>query len=616
MITLKTDPNSKIIELGGGANPLVRPNVDVRMCYDQAGNPTVDFTADFDDILPIQSNEWDAVFSRFVLEHLSWRKVRQFLSEVFRILKPGGKAVLVTANTEAQIRWIEKQDFKSFGEEFDRFSCILFGDNDYPENTHRNYLSPEIVFVLLQDAGFYSIVTRPYGDVQTDMIIEAVKPSGGDVNETPNLNDLVNNKPDLVDIKAKFEKSFFGPREPAKILTTPTMTREEMFDKHYFNGGGKVGGYAREGYWDYPVHEITAQHVLARKPTSVLELGAARGYILKRIEDTGIRCAGLEISKHCYLTRVCDTVFNWDICKFPWATKDWAFDLCYSIAVLEHIPEEYIDDVIKEMKRVSDRGLHGIDFGEKDDGFDKTHTLLRSKEWWIDLFKKHDYPCEVVNKEELEKGNFPAHVLQGDGKVKLNLGSFSTMYHHGWINMDIHDLNGFAQQNGYRFQQHDLRNGIPYQTGTVDLIMLCHSLEHFSYEDGLKLLRECRRVIKPTGCVRIIVPNTALLNQLYLSEGPSSLFVQSHGVTSLGDYDEINDGCAALPTLAGKLWSLLHSGHSAAYDYETLAEVAKNAGFNPYYAKFREGVNKQILRESLDVLPCLSLYTDLLPKVV
>ena len=81
------------------------------------------------------------------------------------------------------------------------------------------------------------------------------------------------------------------------------ISPENAFDKDYFNGGKKVGGYAREGYRDFPVHWVTANKVMSLNPKSVLELGCARGYILKKIQDEGVPIGGLEVSKHCYLTR-------------------------------------------------------------------------------------------------------------------------------------------------------------------------------------------------------------------------------------------------------------------------------------------------------------------------
>lgn len=617
-ITLRSKPTDKLIELGGGATPLIRPNVDIRPCSDAQGNPTVDFIANFEEPLPIKSEEFDGVFCQFVIEHLSWRKVPGFLKEVFRILKPGGKVVFVTANTPAQIKFIQ-ENTSGWDEKnpFESFSCILFGDQDYPDNTHRNFMSPVIIKELLHEAGFSSYDVHPYGSRETDMVVEAVRR----VEDTLQVD-----KP-----KESYQDSFremLKSPSSTQITTHPTQKPEELFDKHYFNGGGKVGGYALPGLWDFPCHEITASHVLARKPESVLELGCARGYILKRLQDANVAASGLEISKHCYLTMVAEEITLWDMCKTPWpvsvgnkadlvAQGDGAFrtipkiDLCFSIATLEHIPESVLPDVIKEMVRTCKRGLHGIDFGAKDDGFDKTHCTLKPKEWWEDKFAKYapGWPVEILNKEDLERGEFPPEVLAGDGKVKLNIGSFTTMHHHGWINIDVHDLAPFAQQYRYNYQRCDVRRGLPYPTQGVDLIMSNHFLEHLTYEEGLAFLKECRRVLKPTtGAMRIVVPDAALLVSYYAS----SNFEES-GLESLKQLDEINEGCAASPTPLGKLWSLLHAGHQAAYDEETLCHLLEQAGFTSVRSHFRElAVRgfKQIKQETLDTLPSLSLFIN------
>lgn len=161
--------SSKVIELGGGAVPEFRPNVDVRICFDANGQRVVDFTADFDQPLPIQSNEWDGVFSKYAIEHISWRKVSGFVSEVHRILKPRGFAIVVTANGEAQMRWALKQDWD------ERVSQCLAGDQDYSDNTHKVFFNPAWITRLFRTAGFSSVFVIPFGELGTDMIVEARK---------------------------------------------------------------------------------------------------------------------------------------------------------------------------------------------------------------------------------------------------------------------------------------------------------------------------------------------------------------------------------------------------------------------------------------------------------
>ncbi len=664
-ISLRRRPEDKLIELGGGANPILKPRcqggtdicVDIRAATDAAGNPTVDFTCNFDEPLPIGSAEFDGVFNQFVLEHLNWRKVRQFINETFRILKPGGRCVCITANTEAQIEYIKKHPEGWDGkDDFDSFSCVLFGDLDYAENSHKNYLNPTIVYKLFTAAGYSNLLLSPYGAAGTDMLIQAVKPAtikAADVVDMVNklesqqktevpLSDLGKdhgiiskstenqvvfpNNPDtgtnqgVVTVQVPAEKS-----QTEKMMAT-AEGRQEVFSKSYFNGGGVHGGYLREGYWDYPVHAVTANHILARNPKSVLEVGAGRGYILKRIKNAGIQATGLEISKHCIMTRVHDEVFQCDLCLTPWTLsgpvmENNRWDLLYSMATMEHIPEQFLPAVIAEMSRVANRGLHGIDFGQHDDGNDKSHVSLHNREWWIDMFNRHapGWPVEILDKEELERGEMPPEVLRGDGRTKLNVGSFTCMYHHGWTNLDLHDLTGFAQAYRYNFVQHDIRKGLPYGTGVVDCVSASHVLEHLSYEEGLVFLRECRRVIRPDGAIRIAVPDAEKLMTIYVGEKYPDDWNGTPSV-SLSGLGEMNDDAAKYTTAAQKLWALLQGQeHRCFLDMETLSLLLTEAGFKPLPAEFckTDGNerSRQIISETSDMHCSVSLYCDGIPDV-
>ena len=203
----------KILEVGGGSAAIFHPNMDVRQV------PGVDIVADLNEPFPIKDCEWDGIFSKYSLEHISWRKTKQFLSEINRVLKPEGTFVAIVPNTEAQMKWVLNQ-----GEWDDNASSILYGDNDYLENTHRVSLSPSRISNLLQETGFHDITVIPWGELKTDMLVEAKKTS------------------------------------------TNISNRKYLFDKNYFNGGAKVGGYAHEGYRDFPVHHYTFQKFMELKP--------------------------------------------------------------------------------------------------------------------------------------------------------------------------------------------------------------------------------------------------------------------------------------------------------------------------------------------------------------
>ena len=174
-------PGDRIIELGGGPGwpgteqPIFRPNLDTR------SGPMVDMVANLEERLPLADSSYDGVYSSFCLEHLPYRKVRGFIAEIYRILAPGGQAILVTADTYQQCRKAAATPPEDWG---DQTSNLLFGGQDYPENTHKVALSRPFAVRLFKEAGFWQVTTldhpgimgpQGYEEVTTDFILEAKK---------------------------------------------------------------------------------------------------------------------------------------------------------------------------------------------------------------------------------------------------------------------------------------------------------------------------------------------------------------------------------------------------------------------------------------------------------
>ena len=78
-----------------------------------------------------------------------------------------------------------------------------------------------------------------------------------------------------------------------------------------------------------------------------------------------------------------------------------------------------------------------------------------------------------------------------------------------WINVD------FATNNP-NVISHNLLNGIPFNNDQFDLVYHSHVLEHFTKNDGIKLIKECYRVLKNNGIIRIAIPNLEEIAKLYL----------------------------------------------------------------------------------------------------
>lgn len=143
----------KVIELGGGNRPIFHPNADVRKL------PGVDIVIDFNNLpyLELKSNEYDLVYSSYLMEHVSWRKVKEFINEIYRILKPNGKVQIITANLYEQCKIIANNK-----EWDDNFSTMIFGDLDYPENSHKCGFSPDYARKLFKEVGFRHVDIIPH----------------------------------------------------------------------------------------------------------------------------------------------------------------------------------------------------------------------------------------------------------------------------------------------------------------------------------------------------------------------------------------------------------------------------------------------------------------------
>ena len=90
----------------------------------------------------------------------------------------------------------------------------------------------------------------------------------------------------------------------------------------------------------------------------------------------------------------------------------------------------------------------------------------------------------------------------------VNLGCGS-VWHPAWVNLDVRPV-------GPEVQSWDVENGLPFDDGAVDGCYASHLLEHLPIEGARRLLRECLRVLRSGGVVRLAVPDLEAIAREYL----------------------------------------------------------------------------------------------------
>jgi predicted SAM-dependent methyltransferase len=165
----------------------------------------------------------------------------------------------------------------------------------------------------------------------------------------------------------------------------------------------------------------------------------------------------------------------------------------------------------------------------------------------------------------ISKAAFPNYLLrkylmgaQANGSRHLHLGC-GTKYLPGFVNIDGNFLNRIDLWL-------DVRNGLPFGANSVDSIYSTHMFEHFYADELEKLLRDCSRVLKPGGGIRLIVPNLESAIAAYERNQVKWFDPFPHNFDSVG----------------GRFSNFVFCDgqHRAAFDYSHMEEVLRRAGFN------------------------------------
>lgn len=143
----------------------------------------------------------------------------------------------------------------------------------------------------------------------------------------------------------------------------------------------------------------------------------------------------------------------------------------------------------------------------------------------------------------------------------LNLGC-GLVHHPGFVNADFYRLhNIFINRERAPDWMIDLTRGLNCRDNYWDGIFLEHVNEHLTYEQNLKLLEECFRILKPGGIIRISLPSL----EKYLDWD------------SLRKFEPKMNRYHSLPEALSNLTQC--HGHKSIWDFKLLSELLGSLGF-------------------------------------
>jgi len=186
----------------------------------------------------------------------------------------------------------------------------------------------------------------------------------------------------------------------ANIKTEKLST---IFDKDYFENGVKT---KKSNYYDYSWQRLgsyfqkTARHIVDKfKPERTLDVGCAKGFLVKGLDELGVDAYGIDPSAYAVSNAhpvVADKIQQEVAQSIPY--PDDTFDVVTCFDVLEHIPAREVPRTLKELLRVSKQWVVlRMVTHEVEGDIDSSHETIRDKDWWTEKIEKAGGVVEPVD---------------------------------------------------------------------------------------------------------------------------------------------------------------------------------------------------------------------------
>jgi len=182
-----------------------------------------------------------------------------------------------------------------------------------------------------------------------------------------------------------------------EIIEKPKTKAEKLsdiYDCNYFENGIET---QKSNYTDYSWERLgsyfqaTAMHIFSKfQPKKTLDVGCAKGFIVKGLSELGVDSYGIDPSKYALSQAhpdIKEKLIHGIAQSIPFCDK--SFDVVTCFDVLEHIPERDVSKVLSEMLRVTNKWLIlRVVTEELEDDMDTSHDTIHDKVWWNKKIEK------------------------------------------------------------------------------------------------------------------------------------------------------------------------------------------------------------------------------------
>jgi len=212
--------------------------------------------------------------------------------------------------------------------------------------------------------------------------------------------------------------------------------------------------------------------------------------------------------------------------------------------------------------------------------------------------------------------------------INIDWGILAILHKHPLIEKMLIKLNLFPKGYNVKWPKnlklHNCKKKMPFDSNSIDYIYASHFLEHFKNFEAKEIIKDCYRILKGGGIIRIVVPDLELLVKKYL-EKDFDYFRKMDDLMNINKEKKKYSNNILLADILisnfypefykqkvigmSKVTTFFIRPHLWMYDYESLKSLLETTGFKKIERKsFKEGNVPDL--DQLDIFPEMSLYVE------